>query len=137
MRDGGLVISDRQFLWYDTEDRRRLLEAKDDRLLRLFLQELLGDATAVICYNDEVAYPLIQALLCAGKRVPEDVAVVSFDNSYYSQMGPVPITSLRHHNRVGRVAAEQLIILLGGGTAQSKYLDWELVERASSQIDRK
>lgn len=137
MRDGGLVISDRQFIWYDTEDRRRLLEAKDDRLLRLFLQERLGDATAVVCYNDEVAYPLIQALLCAGKRVPEDVAVVSFDNSYYSQMGPVPITSLRHHNRMGRVAAEQLIILLEGGTAQSKYLDWELVERASSQIDRK
>ena len=136
MRDGGLAISDRQFFWYDTEDRRTLLEARDDRLLRTFLQERLGDATAVICYNDEMAYPLIQALLSAGKRVPEDVAVVSFDNSYYSQMGPAPITSLRHRSRMGRAAAEQLLALLEGGTAQSKYLDWELVERASSQIHR-
>ena len=46
MRDGGLAISDRQFFWYDTEDRRTLLEARDDRLLRTFLQERLGDATA-------------------------------------------------------------------------------------------
>ena len=83
-----------------------------------------------------MAYPLIQALLSAGKRVPEDVAVVSFDNSYYSQMGPAPITSLRHRSRMGRAAAEQLLALLEGGTAQSKHLDWELVERASSQIHR-
>ena len=37
---------------------------------------------------------------------------------------------------MGRAAAEQLLALLEGGTAQSKYLDWELVERASSQIHR-
>ena len=138
MRDAGLSISDSQFAWYDTEDRRRLLEEKDERLLLRFIRERMGNATAVICYNDEVAYPLIQALRSAGKRVPEDVAVVSFDNSYYSQMGPVPITSLRHHgSRMGQVAAEQLLMLVEGGPAQDKALDWELVERASSQIDRK
>ena len=63
--------------------------------------------------------------------MPEDVAVVSFDNSYLSQLGPVPITSLSHRSRMGRAAAEQIIALLQGGTARSKYLEWELIARSS------
>lgn len=64
--------------------------------------------------------------------MPEDVAVVSFDNSYYSQISPVPITSLRHPmGRMGQVAAEQLLRELHGESAGSRALSWELVERAS------
>ena len=131
LRDAGLAIRDGRFAWYDTEDRRRLLEGKDRRLLTDFLQKRLEGATAVICYNDEIAYHLIQALLEAGRRVPEEVAVVSFDNSYLSQLGPVPITSLSHRSRMGRAAAEQMIGLLRGEPAHSKFLEWELVTRNS------
>lgn len=131
LRDAGLPIRDGRFAWYDTEDRRHLLEQKDDRLLTAFLQERLGDATAVICYNDEIAYRLIQVLLAAGRRVPEEVAVVSFDNSYLCQLGSVPITSLSHRSHMGRVAAEQMIELVRGGTARSKFLEWELAVRSS------
>lgn len=132
IRDRGLPILDGAFAWYDTEDRDHLLQDRECPLLRHFLQERLGDATAVVCYNDEVAHRLIQELLAAGRSVPEEVAVVSFDNSYYSQIGPVPITSLRHKSgRMGRVAAEALIALLSGKSSQSKLLDWELVQRAS------
>lgn len=131
IRDAKLPIRDHRFAWYDTEDRRRMLEERDTRLISRFLQERLDGATAVVCYNDEVASLLIQELLAQGRKTPEDVAVVSFDNSYYSQIGPVPITSLRHKSRMGGVAAEQLIALLGGAAGQSKVLGWELVERAS------
>lgn len=131
LRDAGLPLRDSRFAWYDTEDRRHLLENQDGQLLADFLQKRLGDATAVICYNDEIAYHLIQALLAAGRRVPEDVAVVSFDNSYLSQLGPVPITSLSHRSRMGRVAAEQMASLLRREAACSKSLEWELVVRIS------
>ena len=131
LRDAGLAIRDGRFAWYDTEDRRRLLEGKDRRLLTDFLQKRLEGATAVICYNDEIAYHLIQVLLETGRRVPEEVAVVSFDNSYLSQISPVPITSLSHRSRMGRVAAEQMIALLGGEAAHSRFLEWELVARSS------
>ena len=79
VRDEGLPIRDRRFAWYDSEDRRRLLEEKDGRVLTDFLQNRLGDATAVICYNDEIAFHLVQVLLAAGRRVPEDVSVVGYD----------------------------------------------------------
>ncbi len=131
LRDAGLAIRDGRFAWYDTEDRRRLLEGKDRRLLTDFLQKRLEGATAVICYNDEIAYHLIQVLLETGRRVPEEVAVVSFDNSYLSQLGPVPITSLSHRSRMGRVAAEQMIGLLRREAVRSKSLEWELVTRNS------
>ena len=117
--------------FHDTEDRLEMLEKRRFDLLRRFLTERLEPATAVICYNDEIAYHLIQALLEAGRRVPEEVAVVSFDNSYLSQLGPVPITSLSHRSRMGRVAAEQMIGLLQGEAARSKSLEWELVTRSS------
>lgn len=133
LRSAGAPIRDSRFAWYDTEDRRRMLEEKDTALLSRFLRERLGDAGAVICHNDEIASLLIGELLAAGRRVPEEVAVVSFDNSYYSQIGPVPITSLRHPgDRVGRLAAERLVNLLEGKGAESKVLSWELVERNSS-----
>lgn len=131
IRDAGLTLKDSRFAWYDTEDRRRLLEERDDRMLLTFLQKRLHSATAVICYNDEIAFHLIRVLLAAGRRVPEDVAVVSFDNSYLSQLGPVPITSLSHRSRMGRLAAEEMIGLLRGEPAHSKFLEWELVARSS------
>ena len=64
--------------------------------------------------------------------MPEDVAVVSFDNSYYSQISPIPITSLRHRERMGRMAAEEMIRILNGEQGQSQALEWELLERSSS-----
>ncbi len=82
-------------------------------------------------YNDEIAYRLIQTLLEAGRRVPEDVAVVSFDSSYLCQLGPVSITSLSHRSRMGRMAAEQMVGLLRGEAVHSRFLEWELVVRNS------
>ena len=131
IRDVGIPIRDGRFAWYDTEDRRHLLEEKDDRLLASFLQKRLEGASAVICYNDEIAFHLIRVLLAAGRRVPEEVSVVSLDNSYLSQIAPVPITSLSHRSRMGQVAAEQMTNLLRGESAHSKNLEWELIVRGS------
>lgn len=132
IRDAGVPLRDRNFLWYDTQDRLEMVNLNDISLLRRFLDVRMDKATAVICYNDEIAFLLIRELLARGLHVPQDVAVVSFDNSYYSQISQVPITSLRHPvPRMGQVAAEQLLRMLRGETGLSRALPWELVERAS------
>ncbi len=132
IRDAGLPIPDQRFCWYDTQDRLEMVNLRDASLLRRFLENRLGAATGVVCYNDEIAYLLIRELLALGRRVPEDVAVVSFDNSYYSQISPISITSLRHPSpRMGQVAAEELLRLIQGENPISQSLPWELVERAS------
>lgn len=131
LRDARLPIRDGAFFWYDTEDRAALLRGDYSRLDD-FITHRLGGATAVVCYNDEIAFRLIRRLLELGKTVPGDVAVVSFDNSFYSQIGPVPITSLGHRSaRMGKAAAAMLLEMLSGGAPRSLLLEWELFRRAS------
>ena len=119
-----------RYLWYDTAAREALLAGRGDWLARF--AEGLAPCTAVVCYNDEIAYPLIRALLRMGRRVPEDTAVVSFDNSHLCTLSPVPITSLAHEkHQMGTLAAKALLRLLAGKPAAGARLPWTLRERRS------
>lgn len=49
---------------------------------------------AFVCNNDQVAFHIINKLIERGIKVPEDVAVVAFDNTIYSRIARVPITTV-------------------------------------------
>ncbi len=132
LRDAGLPVPDHSVCWYDSEQRTRLIENKDESFLMTFLKERLPASSAVICYNDEIAYALIRTLLAAGSRIPEDYAVVSFDNSHYCTLSPVPITSLAHErHQMGSTAARILLRLMRGNSENGVRLTWSLRERKS------
>lgn len=132
LRDANLLLPDRHFLWFTTEERRKLVDEKNSDMMQRFFRDHLPPCTAVICYNDEIAYYLIQFLLSSGVSVPDDVAVVSFDNSYYSKLGSVPITSLGHASHaVGQAAAYGLLNMIRGDGCQSVALPWQLNCRQS------
>lgn len=123
----GLIIPDENVFWYITETKEDLFDNPQEVLNRL------GDNTAVVCYNDEVAFGLIKCLLSAGRRVPEDVAVVSFDNSNLSRISPVTITSLSYEDRnIGRIAAQKLVDILNGKEVTSEVLPWTFIQKESS-----
>ncbi len=127
----GCMPPDETLCWYGTKERETLLGGRLDWLHRFVASEL-RNCSAVVCYNDEIAYPLIQCLLTAGKRVPEDVAVVSFDNSHYCRLSPVPITSLGHEkHQMGSSAALTLLAKIRGKQVRSVLLPWTLYERES------
>ena len=133
LRDAELSLPDGQILWYTTEEKNQILNNDDLSILQNFVKNSLQDATAVVCYNDEIAFALIDVLLSLGIRVPEDVAVVSFDNSSYSEFCSVKITSLAHGTKhIGRIAAERLVDMLHGKQVQSEAVPWVLVEKESS-----
>lgn len=133
LRDMGLPFPDRQLLWYNTSHRYSLLEQGQREWLRHFVETTCKDVTALVCYNDEVAYPLIQMLQAEGYRIPEDISVVSFDNSYYSDMGAVHITSYAHNpGHLGRLAAQSLVNLIYNRPAESQTVPWHLIEKQSS-----
>ena len=50
--------------------------------------------TAVIGFNDEVAVSVLEALLHAGHRVPDDVSVIGWDNSLVSKLPHVRLTTV-------------------------------------------
>ncbi|MFQ5420557.1 MAG: LacI family DNA-binding transcriptional regulator [Anaerolineae bacterium] len=88
---------------------------------------------AIFAADDNSAQGAIFALQQAGKRVPEDVAVVGFDDVNSARYLTPPLTTVRTPIReAGRKAAEQLIRLLRGETADSlTLLPTELVIRES------
>ena len=57
--------------------------AENGRDIPLALPDRLP--TAYLCVCDKTAYRLVNALAAAGVQVPEDVAVVTFDDSAYSR----------------------------------------------------
>ncbi len=128
LRDLGLPLNDRRVFWYNTDQKEHLLSGgpMDD-----VVQALQG-CTAVVCYNDEIANRLISDLIKRRIRVPEEMAVVSFDNSRYSDFAPIPITSLSHGKmNVGRLAANLLVDLLHGQVGSSRKAPWVLMEKES------
>ncbi|MGM9539017.1 MAG: substrate-binding domain-containing protein [Candidatus Onthomonas sp.] len=133
LQDAGLSLQESRLAWFTSEDRDALLSSGDDQFLRRCLTRYLTGCTAIVCYNDEIAHPLIRILLSSGRQVPEDISVVSFDNSHYSDACPIPITSLAHRGQqLGRAAAEQLAAMLRGQPGQSQKLSWTLVKKESA-----
>jgi LacI family transcriptional regulator len=65
---------------------------------------------AVMCANDLLALGLLQEVMRAGLRVPDDVAIVGYDDIDYAGASAIPLTSVRQPRRgLGRRAAELLI----------------------------
>jgi len=127
LRDAGRIVDDEKVIWYTTESKESLFNNPDVLLKRI------GDASAVVCYNDDVAIRLIRTLTQRGKRVPEDVAVASFDNSNFSEISPVRITSLSYDDRnIGLIAASKLIDILNGKKVSSESVPWTLAEKEST-----
>ena len=130
MQTLGLPLEDRNILWYSTDQKDRFLrEGVDEKRV----DELFAACSAVICYNDEIALRVISYLNKTGLSVPGDVAVVSFDNSQYSELSVPRITSLSHEPyNVGRMVAELLFHSLSGGPCASALATWTLIEKESS-----
>ncbi len=131
MRDLGLHLDDRKIFWYNTEMKKMLRSS--NRLWVDLIENFLNDCSAVVCYNDEIASYLLQILQRRGVKVPEEMALVSFDNSQYSEIGPCHITSLSHGKyNVGRMAAQLLMDQLNGQKGHCQVAPWELIEKESS-----
>jgi LacI family transcriptional regulator len=70
--------------------------------------------TAAFCANDLLALGLLQQCVALGFRVPEELAIVGYDDIEFAAAAAVPLTSVSQPRReLGRRAAE---LLLDAGT---------------------
>lgn len=94
--------------------------------------------SAVFCANDLLALGLLQSLFAAGVRVPEDIALVGYDDIEFASAAAVPLTSVRQPAfRIGRKAAELVLAetdrdSAAGHVHQQVIYEPELVVRRSS-----
>lgn len=121
MYEAGLSVTDSRMVWIDTDESKQLAYCTDKILNRV------ESCTALLCYNDQIAFQLIRILNQKGIRVPEDVSIISIDDSDLALHSEVPITSLPHpKEKLGEKAAEVLLQMING---KKKDLTYEFATR--------
>lgn len=96
-----------------------------------------GDVTAVFAANDQMALGLLRALWEAGRRVPEDVSVVGFDDIPEAGFMIPPLTTVsQDFTAVGHRAIEILQTAIGGAASEAempeRLIQPDLVVRATT-----
>ncbi|HCA78363.1 MAG TPA: hypothetical protein DEP53_01380 [Bacteroidetes bacterium] len=88
---------------------------------------------AMFIYNDLSALGFEEAVLANGLRIPEDVAIIGFDDIERGAYAAVPLTTIRQpSDLIGKQAMELLLRLMEGKeAAHSRILQPQLVARGS------
>ena len=94
--------------------------------------------TGIFCANDLLALGLLQHLTQTGVRVPDDVAIVGYDDIEYAAAAAVSLTSVAQpRHLLGRMAAELLVDEADRPSShQHEHVVFppELVARASTAV---
>jgi LacI family transcriptional regulator len=121
----GLDVPDHRVVWgpFDAAGGRLAAE-------QLLAQQPYPDA--IFATNDFAAIGALGALRDRGLRVPEDVALVGYNDTPLAAEMLVPLTTVRSPmHQMGRRGVELLVEVLAGGRPESERLAPELVVRES------
>lgn len=131
LRSHGLIPERDLSLWAHHEQAKAFFDGTREREL----DQMLRQVTAVICQDDRAAHALIRCLAEKGIRVPEDISVVGYDDSFYATLD-LPITTVSHPKaEYGRHAAQALLEMIRSpeGVDLSQYtVTPELIIRKSA-----
>ncbi|GAB3766485.1 LacI family DNA-binding transcriptional regulator [Microlunatus parietis] len=91
---------------------------------------------AIFATNDFAAIGAMGALRDKGLQIPDDVAVVGYNDTPLAASLPIPLTTIRSPmHEMGRQALQTLLRKLGGAEVESRRLTPELIIRASTGSD--
>jgi DNA-binding LacI/PurR family transcriptional regulator len=91
--------------------------------------------TAVFCANDLIALGVLQEVTRRGLRVPDDIAIVGYDDIEFAAAAAVPLSSVRQpREELGRTAATLLLEEVDDPQHRHRHVVFvpELVARESS-----
>ncbi len=89
--------------------------------------------TAVFAVSDTLAIGALKGINGYGFHVPNDIAIVGFDNISFSNMtNPTLTTISQPMNKMGCIAVDMLINSIQGEKVESVVLDHELIIREST-----
>ena len=103
-----LPITDSRILWFTTDDMDVKLSAESDHI-----HNLLAQCTAIVCYNDEIALKIMDALKGKGLLIPDDISLVSFDDSQLALAYDIKLTTVAHpKEKLGEQSAKAILHML-------------------------
>ena len=91
--------------------------------------------TAIVCYNDQIALEILDAIRDAGLKVPQDISLIGCDDSLLASASEVKLTTFRHPKaEMGCQAARFIIDMLNGKIEKPSLIYHpELIIRSSCQ----
>ena len=101
-----------------------------------FIQNLLHQderPTAIVCYNDQIALEVLEAIRNEGLKVPDDISVVGFDDSSLATATEIKLTTIKHPKAsMGRQVGNNIIQMLTGKVKKPRLTyPSELIIRSS------
>ena len=92
------------------------------------------EISALFCYNDLLAMGAVQSCKKMGLKIPEDIAIVGFDNISFSSMVSPALTTIHVDKyEIGKRSASLLLQMLKEPDQEYpvQFVDVELIERES------
>lgn len=90
------------------------------------------DYTAVICCSDIMAIGFIDGLKKLGKKVPEDISVIGFDDLEFLKFTNYNLTTFKQNlDGIGKAAFLQIVDMLNGNNPRRTMLECELIQRGT------
>lgn len=134
-RENEISFFPEMIITYTTEEKDKILLKKLKDVL--ILEE--KRPTGIICYNDEIAINVLNLLRELELKVPEDISIVGYDDSYLTEASETKITSVTHpKTEMGVEAAKWIVATVENRESEvvensQKMYEPELVIRNSTK----
>ncbi|MFG6149352.1 GntR family transcriptional regulator [Halobacillus sp. B23F22_1] len=102
-------INPKYITTYQTEEK----DEKPVEKLQHYLNQTGQKPTAIVSYNDELAIKLLNVLRENQVKIPDDISIVGFDNSFLTELSEVKLTSIHHPQAdLGHTAGKLILDLI-------------------------
>jgi len=107
LREHNIPINPDIIVTFDTDNR---MSKPKERLRSLLSQGDNTTPTGMVCYNDELAIMLLNVVREKNIRVPEDISIISYDDSFLADATEVKLTTIEHPKiKMGEDAAQLIV----------------------------
>lgn len=95
--------------------------------------------TAIVCYNDQLAVSLLDTVRELGLRIPEDLSIIGYDDSFLATATEIKLTTIEHpKSDLGERAANLIISQLESGTSppdrETLFVPKLIIRQSTMQI---
>lgn len=125
LEDQDLTYDESHCLLLSHKDKKNVIIG-NDRIIDNFASNITSECDAIICQNDMVAYHLIEVLKKKGIKVPEEIAVVSFDNSYYAHNGVGFLSVGTEESSISKALANTVTAAIEGRKVNNVTVPWSI-----------
>lgn len=111
----GVPVDDENVIAFEKEGEPISSHEIHEKLSAYLKKKKKGDVTAFLVYNDFGAFIVTHILQEHGYNIPEDIAVVGFDNTFLAlEMRPTLTSVAQPMTEIGRLALEMLLERIAG-----------------------